>query len=160
MRVPAVFAAVILLTSPATAQSELVAACQNVYATSTVNITTEQRHLAELTYIRDNMCSGSQLNSNFNLDSGAEAVIEAVPVKGNLSFGSSKAKAEYICQNFESLVTSDQSLATFSRQVQVAALNSFNAQQLQRLHRAGQGGRVCERFDCRAGDCPGADQQE
>ncbi|MBY3528894.1 hypothetical protein HFN72_23495 [Rhizobium laguerreae] len=112
--------------SVAAQESTLAAACQNVYSTSTANVSTERRRTAELEAVHDAMCSGESVREGFSLDAGMKVVVEAIPIGADLGINSTEARQAYLCKNYQGLRTATAAMDTYSRTIVVAALANFN----------------------------------
>lgn len=87
----------------------------------------ESRGLEQLyDYVYSNYCDGENVRLNVSIDTGAEAVIEYVPVKGNFSFGGAKEKLRHICKTRSEHKESLSTYETVELKVVREALAAFN----------------------------------
>ncbi|MFT2215647.1 hypothetical protein ACLJYM_28185 [Rhizobium giardinii] len=116
----------LVANSVASQENTLAAACQDVYAVSTANVSTDRRRTAELEVVHDAMCSGETVKQRFFLDAGMKVVVESLSIGGNQGINDTKARQEYLCKNYESLGTAPAEIDTYAKSMVVAALTNLN----------------------------------
>ena len=76
--------------------------CRDVLQYSARNYSVSEEEIGIATRLHDQYCHGEDVKSGVNIDSGAEAVIKAIPVKGFLNFGSTQERLTSFCKTFDS----------------------------------------------------------
>lgn len=77
-------------------------------------------------YFYSRYCEGTEVRSDINMDSAAEAVINYIPVKGRLGFGSAKEKLRHICRTQGSEDWSLSQQSTAEQTVVREAIDAYN----------------------------------
>jgi hypothetical protein len=76
--------------------------CRDVLQYSARNYSVFEEEIGIATKIHDQYCEGENEKSGMNIDSGAEMLIKAIPIKVNLSFGSTQERLKSFCKTFDS----------------------------------------------------------
>ena len=76
--------------------------CRDVLQYSARNYSVSEEEIGIATRVHDQYCQGESVKSGVNIDTGGEAVIKAIPLKGFLNFGTTQERLTSFCKTFDS----------------------------------------------------------